>query len=821
MAKSKKAAADEPVDLYDEKYYINREISWLGFNRRCLDQAFEKSNPLLERVKFLAICHSNMDEFFMIRVPGIMKKNPIPGPDYAGVDYSSLMEEVTEEVRDLITQYETCWMTLRAELSDKGIRIMRVAELNPDQNAWVAEFYRERVHALLTPLALDVSHPFPFISNNVLNIAVKLQSRDDDGNMYARVKVPTGVLPRYVKVPTQSKREEVYVFIEDIIENHISSLFPGLTVEGAYTFRVTRNADVKVTIDEACDFMTAVEESLDDRDIGFPVRMVVEAEMPDDMVKVFGRNLGLSPLQIHRAQEILTEDLWQIVGLNHPKLKDKPFEPYTPPELMEGMDIFEAIRSRDWILYHPYETFGTIVRFVNQAADDPNVQSIKICLYRIGKDPSIVKALMRAKDNGKNVSVLMELRAKFDESNNILWAREMEKIGVHVVFGPVDLKVHSKLLQVVRLEGNKLVRYTHMSSGNYNPSTAKQYGDISFLTADQEMGEDVGELFNALTGFFGPRMYKHLLVAPLTLKSAIIEKIEREIAVCKETGSGYIALKANGLIDSDIIASLYKASNAGVKIDLNIRGLCCLRPGIPGVSENIRVTSIVDRFLEHARIYYFENGGSPEMYMGSSDMMPRNLLARVETLFPVRDPDMMVAIREYILKTHLADNVKARVLQPDGTYIPVKRARGEEKLRSQKWFLENKGIWHGRQRDRGLHRRRHQLHTRAGREVLPRLRGHPGVRGQGVGQAGQEPVLHREDRRRHHHEGGDGVLQVRQRGQEPRRRDHRRVRHLRRQGGLQLGCADEGAPQACGGRGNLRTRGGEADRPGSLRPGRA
>ena len=464
---------------------------------------------------------------------------------------------------------------------------------------------------------------------------------------------------------------------------------------GAYTFRVTRNADVKVTIDEACDFMAAVEESLEDRDIGFPVRMAVERSMPTDMVRLFARNLKITDLQVHRTDIIGLGDLWELVGLDRPKLKEKPFEPYMPPELAEGMDMFQAIRDRDWILYHPYESFSAIVRLVNESAEDPYVQSIKICLYRIGKDPSLIKALMRAKENGKTVSVLMELRAKFDESNNILWAREMEKIGVHVVYGPVNLKVHSKLLQIVRLEGDRLVRYTHMSSGNYNTSSAKQYGDISFLTSNPEIGEDVGELFNALTGYFGPRMYTHLLVAPLTLKSSLIQKIEREIDVCKATGSGYIAFKANGLIDSDIIAALYKASIAGVRIDFNIRGLCCLRPGIPGVSENIRVTSIVDRFLEHSRIYYFENGGNPEMYMGSSDMMPRNLLARVEVLFPVLDREMLVRIRDDILRIHLADNVKARILQPDGTYRMVERAPGEKKLRSQKWFIDHRGCWHG------------------------------------------------------------------------------------------------------------------------------
>ena len=679
-------------DLYDEKYYINRELSWLEFNRRCLAEAEDESNPLLERVKFLAICFGNMDEFFMIRVPGIISRTPIPGPDYSGVAFPVLLDKVSKTVQELVGEYSQCWNDLRTELDSKGILVKKVEDLNPDQQAWVARFYHERVHALLTPLALDVSHPFPFISNNSLNIAVKLTNASSD-KLYARVKVPVGTLPRFVQIPTD--KGLTMVMLEDIIETHISALFPTLDVEGAYVFRVTRNADVKVTIDEACDFMAAVEESLEDRDIGFPVRMVVETTMPTEMVRLFSKNLNLMPAQVHRTDAIMMVDLWQIVGMDYPKLKNKGFEPYVPPELAEGSDIFEAIKSRDWILYHPYESFSTIVRFISEAAEDPNVQSIKICLYRIGKDPTMMRALKHARENGKTVSVLMELRAKFDESNNILWARELEKIGVHVVYGPVDLKVHSKLLQVVRLEGDHLVRYTHMSSGNYNTSSAKQYADISFLTANPEIGEDVGELFNALTGFFGPRMYKRLLVAPLTLKKSLIDKIEREIAVHERTGNGYIAMKANGLIDSDIIASLYKASIAGVKVDLNIRGLCCLRPGIPGVSENIRVTSIVDRFLEHSRIYYFENGGSPEMYMGSSDMMPRNLLARVEILFPVLDKEMMALIRDDILKIHLADNVKARELQPDGTYVLVERAPGEKKLRSQKWMIDHRGIWHG------------------------------------------------------------------------------------------------------------------------------
>ena len=812
---------DGAPDLYDTKYYINRELSWLEFNRRCLEEAEDTTNPLLERVKFLAICYGNLDEFYMIRVPGIISKNPIPGPDYASVNYNFLMQQVTAKVGGLVDEYASCWNGLKEALAGAGIMVNRVDDLTPDQQAWIAEFYKLRVHPLLTPLALDVSHPFPFISNNSLNIAVRMYDKNRD-ILYARVKVPIGTLPRFVRIP--SPKGEQYVLLEDILEKHISSLFPGLDVEGAYTFRVTRNADVKVTIDEACDFMTAVEESLEDRDIGFPVRMTVESTMPTDMVKLFSRNLKISDLQVHRTDAIGLGDLWELVGLDHPKLKEKPFEPYMPPELAEGMDMFEAIKERDWILYHPYEAFSAIVRFVNESAEDPYVQSIKICLYRIGKDPSLIKALMRAKENGKTVSVLMELRAKFDESNNIQWAREMEKIGVHVVYGPVNLKVHSKLLQVVRLEGDKLVRYTHMSSGNYNTSSAKQYADISFLTSNPELGEDVGELFNALTGYFGPRMYHHLLVAPLTLKDSLLKKIEREIEVCGRTGSGYIAMKANGLIDSDIIATLYKASMAGVKIDLNIRGLCCLRPGIPGISENIRVISIVDRFLEHSRIYYFENGGEPEMYMGSSDMMPRNLLARVEILFPVLDKKMLELIRDDILHISLSDNVKARELQPDGTYRFVQRAVGEKKIRSQKWFIDHRGCWHGAQerlRDHRIHRRRNQLHPPARGQVLSRDLGHADLPGQGIGPSGEEPLLFRQDRRRIRQEERAGDRPLRGDLEEPGGFPCPRLRHLRRSRGREQ---RRSAARSVGQRGapdHPRDRGGQADIAGSLRGFRA
>lgn len=686
------------IDLYDRSLYINREISWLGFNKRCLEEAMDDTNPVLERVKFLAICYGNMDEFFMIRMPGLLGAEVDRlvniGPD-AYDDEGELISVLNDKVRELIDGYEDCWAHLEEPLAANGISILSVSALDPKQKMWVDDYYQERLHPLLTPLALDISHPFPFISNNSLNVAVKLR-REDGEVLYARVKVPVGILPRFVKVPSEGQMKQ-FVLLENILKDNIGALFPGLEVLGCYKFRITRNADVKVTIDEAVDLMSAVEIALDSRDAGFPVRMVVEDSMPSDLVSVFAKNLKLRDQQVTRASDkgMMLTDLWEIYGINMPSLKYKSFVPAVPQEISESVSMFDVIRQKDWILFHPYETFDTVIRFLRESADNPNVQSIKICLYRLGKNSEIIRQLMRAKEKGKAVSVLMELRAKFDEVNNIALARELEKIGVHVVYGPVNLKVHSKLLQVVRLEKDHLVRYTHMSSGNYNANTAKQYADISFLTANQDIGEDVGELFNALTGYFGPRKYKHLLVAPLTLKSTLIEMIRNEAEVKKAGGKAYIAMKANGLIDSDIIVELYKASMAGVKIDLNIRGLCCLRPGIKGISDNITVTSIVDRFLEHERIYYFHNDGDPKMYMGSSDMMPRNLLARVEILFPVLDKEMMVRIRDDILNITLNDNVKARELKSDGTYVLRKRAGGEKKLRSQEWFLENKGVWHG------------------------------------------------------------------------------------------------------------------------------
>jgi len=678
------------VDLYDKKYYINRELSWLEFNQRCLDEANNTDNPILERVKFLAICYNNLNEFLMIRMPGLLSHTPSiaqTAPDYINSD--KIIGMVSERMNKLYSDYESCWKNLRKGLAKEKIRIKKIDELSDDQLQCVRKYYKERVHMLLTPLALDISHPFPFISNNSLNVAFRLKG-EENGVVYARVKVPD-TLSRFVRVSAGKSKTE-YVLLEDIIMDSAHFLFPGMSILGSYPFCIIRNADVKITIDEACDLMDAVEESISGRDMGYPVAMIVDSSMPKNMLVKFLKNLNLADEQVITTKDALAlSSLWQLYDLDRPSLKEKPLIQTTPADLQEDGDMFEWIKKRDRILYHPYETFANIVRFMNQSALDPSVQSIKICLYRLGSDPSIFNALKAARMSGKSVSVLMELRAKFDEDRNIKWAKELEAIGVHVVYGPVNLKVHSKLLQVVRLENGHLVTYTHMSSGNYNVSTAKQYCDISFLTVNREIGEDVSELFNALTGYYGQRKYKHLLVAPTTLKKSLLKKIDNEIKMHESNGNGHIIMKANGLIDQDIIAELYKASNAGVKVDLNIRGLCCLRPGIPDVSKNIRVISIVDRFLEHSRIYYFHNNGNPEMFMGSSDMMPRNLLARIEVLFPVLDKDLMKSIKTNILDIHFADNVKAKELKEDGTYVPVKK--DGKALRSQQWFIDNNGCW--------------------------------------------------------------------------------------------------------------------------------
>ncbi|MBN2231755.1 MAG: polyphosphate kinase 1, partial [Deltaproteobacteria bacterium] len=485
------------------------------------------------------------------------------------------------------------------------------------------------------------------------------------------------------------------VFLEDLMAANLDLLFPGLEVVAAHPFRVTRDAEIEISLDQASDLLTAVEESIESRRLGSPIRFEVDTAMPDSLVSLFTSYLGMDASMVYPFNGPLgLADLWQLLDVDRPDLKDVPFLAYTPSPLGEDRDMFAAIRRQDYVLYHPYDSFNVTVNFLRQAAADPDVLAIKITLYRIDRKSPIIDALLTAKQNGKAVAALVELKAKFDEENNIIWARALEEAGVHVVYGLVELKVHSKVLLVVRREGERITHYCHLSSGNYNAVTSRVYGDIACFTADPEIGVDVARLFNALTGYAQNTTYKHLLVAPAHLRTEIIARVDREIAQHEKHGSGYLAFKLNGLLDKYVIQALYRASMAGVRVDLNVRGLCGLRPGVPGVSDNIIVTSIVGRFLEHGRIYYFRNGGDEEVLMGSADMMPRNLKNRVEILFPVHDARLRRAIIEHMLAVHLGDTVKARKLRSDGTYEPVQPEKGREPLDSQQWLVEHRGIWH-------------------------------------------------------------------------------------------------------------------------------
>jgi polyphosphate kinase len=694
-------AGPAKISLGDPSLYINRELSWIRFNHRVLEEAQDPGHPLLERVKFLAICGSNFDEFFMIRVSGLMRqlmKGALKAPP-DGMTPSEQLAAIRREVEEVIKGHGRCWSEqLLPSLREAGVRLHSWDELDKGRRKALRAYFRKLIFPTLTPLALDLTHPFPFISNLSPNLAVVM--RDHSGKeRFARLKIPTNLFPRFIRVPNGdengSDRFVDLVMLEDLVIANIDLLFPGLEVEGCYPFRITRDAEIEIVLDEASDLLTAVEESVESRRSGFPSRLQVDRSMPDHLVELFRIRLGLGKDMVYKHDAPLgLVDLWHLMDLERPDLKDAPFIPYTPPTLA-GKDILSSVRERDYVLYHPYDSFGIMVNMLRQAAQDPNVLAIKITLYRIDKGSPVIDALMEARENGKAVAALVELKAKFDEQNNIVWAKALEEAGVHVVYGLVDLKVHAKLLLIVRREASGIVRYSHISSGNYNASTARIYGDMGYLTADERTGEDLADLFNALTGYSEKEDYTSLLVAPNTLMREILKRIDREIQVHHTNGNGRIAIKINGLLEKSVIQALYRASREGVRIDLNVRGLCALRPGIPGVSENITVNSIVDRFLEHARIYYFRNDGNEEMFLGSADMMQRNLFRRVEALVPVKDKRLIKTIHDNILMVHLKDNVKSRILQSDGTYIRREPTKGEKKLRSQAWLIENRGVWHG------------------------------------------------------------------------------------------------------------------------------
>jgi len=678
--------------------FINREISWIRFHKRILEEAQDNTHPLLERVKFLAICGSNLDEFFMVRVSGLrrqLKKGALHAPP-DGLTPLEQMEAVNHELLPLLEAHGKCWYDdLLPKLKDQGITVHRVDDLDEERRKGLRDFFERMIFPALTPLALDFNQPFPFISNLSINLAVVVR-HPQRGERFARVKVPLDLFPRFVPMPGNAPgRAQDYVLLEDLVANNLDILFPGMKVKSVHCFRITRDADIEITTDEAEDLLTAIEESVETRRIGSPIRLEVDDGMPEKMVDLFTTKLGLNPLVVFRSRAPLSlVSFWDLLSINRPDLKDAPFLPYVPADLSPEKDLMAAVEHRDRLFYHPYDSFVPLVTMLKQAAKDPQVLAIKITLYRIDKRSPVIDALMEARENGKAVAAVVELKARFDEENNIVWARALENAGVHVVYGLMDLKVHAKLLLIVRRKGDSIVRYSHMSSGNYNAQTARIYGDIGYLTSDPEVGADVADLFNYLTGYSHKDSFRKLMVAPVTLKKEMIARIDREARRQREHGDGYIGFKLNGLLDPDVINALYRASQDGVRIDLNVRGLCALRPGVKGLSENIKVNSIVGRFLEHARIYYFMNGGEEEVFLGSSDLMPRNLHKRVEVLFPVMDDEYKRKLVDVILPIHLNDNVKSRDMLPDGNYVKRKVKKGEERVDSQEWLIKNRGMWH-------------------------------------------------------------------------------------------------------------------------------
>lgn len=696
-----------PISLTDKSLYINREISLIQFNRRVLEEAANLNHPLLERVKFLSIFANNIDEFMMIRVSGLLRQ--IRGgvleqpPD--GMTPTEQMQEILKTLLPLQAESSRCWsQDLKPALAKEGIYIHKCRDLSPETQQYLKSYFETQVFPILTPMTFDGSHPFPFISNLSINLAVVI-NHPTRGQVFSRVKVPKGILPRFIRikndqmVPPAKSSEYHYVVLEDLVAANIQMLFPGMEVTNTYIFRVTRDADMEIEEDEASDLLTAIETSVEQRRIGTPSRLEVHTAMPEWIRDLLTAKLRLMPTQVYVSTSGLIgmNDLIELTDIDRPDLKDIPFKASVPACLAKE-SLFSAVSQNDLLLYHPYDSFTPVVEFVRAAARDPNVLAIKQTLYRTGKNSPIVHALMEAREEGKPVTVLVELKARFDEENNIEWARSLERAGVHVIYGIVGLKVHAKMCMIVRREqDNKLKIYTHMGTGNYNASTARIYTDLSMFTCDPDIGADIADLFNALTGYSRKTSYRKLLVSHGTMgtmRKEIIARIDREIERQKTHGDGYLAFKLNALVDEACIVALYRASQAGVKIDLVVRGVCCLRPEIPGVSDNIRVISIVGRFLEHTRIYYFRNGGDEEVLLGSADLMPRNLSRRVEILFPVENPHLRDMIINTILKTHIKDTAQAHVLHRDGSYEKVLPAEGEAPLNSQMWMMEHRGIWH-------------------------------------------------------------------------------------------------------------------------------
>ena len=651
--------------------YFNREISWIEFNSRVLEEAMDDAVPLLERLKFLAIFSTNLDEFFMVRVSGLQEQldaNPSAlSPD--GLTPATQMKQVSERLRPLIQRQSGCLLNeILPGLEQSGVRLLSYQDLSQTERDDLRKFFFDRVFPVLTPLTVDPSHPFPYISNISLNLGVLLAIPGgpvDEKPRFARVKIPPNV-PRLISVDNQRR----FVLLEDLIGAHIAALFPQCPILECQPFRITRDADFEIEEDEAEDLMTSMEQTLRERRFGIGVRLEVSAAMSAPMVDLLCNSLELEKQDVYSITGPLNiPDLMTLYKLDIPDAKDKPFEPVVPQHFRSGGNIFDVIRSHDVLLHHPYESFLPIVEFLRAAAADPDVLAIKQTLYRVGPDSPIVSALIEAAETGKQVAVLVELKARFDEENNILWARRLERAGAHVVYGVVGLKTHAKLALVVRQEGHSIRRYVHLGIGNYNPATAGIYTDLGLFTSNEAFGVDCSEFFNYLTGYSGQTQYRKLVAAPIGLRERLVHLIRREAQHKSAGRSAGIVARFNSLTDPGIIEELYAASAAGVPITLIVRGVCCLRPGIPGKSDTIRVASIVGRFLEHLRVYLFANAGSEEVYLSSADLMHRNLDRRVELMFPIEDSNLLNRIHREVIENALNDTRKIHWLQTDGTYL--------------------------------------------------------------------------------------------------------------------------------------------------------
>ena len=678
------AAPGFPAD-----HYINRELSWLEFNARVLEEARDASNPMLERLKFAAIFSSNLDEFFEVRVAGLQQQlyAGLEPQDYAvdGLDPAQQLAVVEKRAHELVAEQEHLLLNeIFPGLAQSGVQRVRPEELTAEERAFVDALFARNVYPVLTPLAIDPGHPFPHVHNKSLNVALVIEDGKTGDQMFGVVQVP-GVLDRIVVLPGSSPERVRFMLLEEVIAEHLHELFGGFRVVGHTFFRVTRNTDLAINEDDAEDLLQTVEETLRQRLRGDAVRLEILSDADTRFVQMLMEALDLAERDVYRVNgPVDASALAALLKLDGFRtLRDEPLVPRVPLAFANANNIFDLIRTQDVLVHHPYESFGPVLDFIDRAADDPQVLAIKQTLYRSSSASPIISALARAAQKGKQVTALVELKARFDEESNIVWARELEQAGVHVVYGVVGLKTHCKAALVVRKEADGIRRYVHLSTGNYNPTTARVYTDVGLFTASKDFGEDVSEMFNLLTGYSQRRKWRRLIVAPVDLLESVVRLIDRERHHAVAGRRGRIIVKMNALVEPSVIDALYRASQAGVSIDLVIRGICCLKAGLPGVSENIRVTSIVDKFLEHSRVFYFENDGKPEVFLGSADWMPRNFFRRIEVMFPIEDQRLKARIVDEILPTVLADSVKARVQRSDGSYVRGPAATDRLPLRSQ------------------------------------------------------------------------------------------------------------------------------------------